>query len=118
MLMLGGRKRWILVGPDQSRYLRPTLSKDGRAYFVSSLPTDNPAESLAHVQRWTVETGPGDALWVPTWTWHRVDYIDGVTALSASLFHFRIEQFLTHNPLYTGLAIPNIVKELIGWKTQ
>jgi hypothetical protein len=118
MLMLGGRKRWILAGPDQSRFLRPTLSKDGRAYFVSSQPTENPDESLAHVKRWVVETGPGDALWVPTWTWHRVDYINGVTALSASLFHIRLEQWLSQNALYSGLVIPNILKELVGWKTQ
>ena len=40
----------------------------------------------------------GDALWVPTWTWHRVDYIEGVTALAASLFHVRCEQIATHPP--------------------
>ena len=118
VLMLGGRKRWTLAAPNQSRYLRPTLSKDGRAYFVSSQPTENPEEALAHVKRWVVETGPGDVLWVPTWTWHRVDYLDGVTALSASLFHFRIEQVLPQNALYSALAVPNVIKELVGWKTQ
>lgn len=118
MLQLGGWKRWVLVPPDQSRYLRPTLSKDGRAYFMSSQPTADPDTTLAHVERWHVDTQPGDALWVPPWTWHRVDYVDGVTALAASLFHFRVEQAVSHNALYMTLAVPNIVKELIGWKTQ
>ena len=118
MLQLGGRKRWTLVAPDQSRFLRPTLSGDGRAYFVSKQPTADPEESLRHVERWSVETDSGDALWVPTWTWHRVDYIDGVVALSASLFHFRTEQVIRHNALFSVLAIPNVAKELIGWKTQ
>lgn len=31
----------------------------------------------------------GDALFLPTWTWHRVDYIPRVTALSISFFHVR-----------------------------
>ena len=44
-------------------------------------------------------TPPGDAVWVPTWTWHRVDYIDGVTALSASLFHPRHEQASRHHSM-------------------
>ena len=47
-----------------------------------------------------------------------MDYLDGVTALSASLFHFRIEQVLPQNALYSALAVPNVIKELVGWKTQ
>jgi hypothetical protein len=116
-LQLGGRKRWTLVAPEHSQLLRPTLSADGRAYFVSALPTDTPETMLSHVPHWTAEVGAGDAIWVPTWTWHRVDYLPGVSALSASLFHFRVEQ-AAHNALYSALATPNVFKELIGWKTQ
>jgi len=118
MLQMGGSKLWTMVPPEESRHLRPTVSKDGRAYLQSRLPTERPEETLAHVRRWTVESRAGDAVWVPTWTWHRVDYIEGVTALSASLFHPRHEQIVTHNPLYAALVLPNMVKELVGWKTQ
>lgn len=117
-IQLGGTKRWTLVGPEESHLLRPTLSEDGRAYFRSALPTEHPETSLRHVKRWIVETATGDAIWVPTWTWHRVDYLPGVTALSASLFHFRVGQVLKHNALYSALAVPNIAKELVQWKTQ
>ena len=90
-----------------------------RAYFQSAHPPESVGERIAHVrQRWSVVTGPGDVLWVPTWTWHRVDYLDGVTALSASLFHPRHEQIVSHNPLYAALVLPNMLKELVGWKTQ
>ena len=118
VLQLGGRKRWTLVPPSQSRLLKPSLSSDGRAYFVSKLPTENPEETLAHVRRWVVDTDTGDAVYVPTWTWHRVDYLPGVTALSASLFHVRTEQIVGNNPLFAGLVVPNMLKELVGWKTQ
>lgn len=118
MLQLGGRKVWTLVPPEESRYLRPSLSKDGRAYFQSRLPTEAPDETLGHVRRWTVESRTGDAVWVPTWTWHRVDYLVGETALSASLFHVRREQIVAHNPLFFALNVPNLVKEAVGWKTQ
>ena len=61
MLQLGGRKRWTLVPPSESKLLRPTLSKDGRAYYQSSVPpTVEPEISLAHVRRWVVETDVGD----------------------------------------------------------
>ena len=58
-----------------------------------------------------------DALWVPPWTWHRVDYLPDVTALAASLFHLRLEQ-LGNNAFFTALAVPNMAKELVGWKKQ
>ena len=47
---------WTLVPPEESRYLRPTLSKDGRAYVQSKLPTERPEETLGHVRRWVVES--------------------------------------------------------------
>ena len=179
---LAGRKRWLLVAPEESSHLMPRLSVDGcasarvygyherplspfapharsdvraytalsysvgsnlctssrpsaagafvfvpflrprkcrRAYFQSAHPPESVGERIAHVrQRWTVDTGPGDVLWVPTWTWHRVDYLPGETALSASIFHFRPEQFLWSDPMSSLLILPNILKELIGWKTQ
>jgi len=118
MLQLGGRKTWTLVPPEESRHLRPTISKDGRAYLYSRLPTEDPERTLAHVRRWVVESRAGDAVWVPTWTWHRVDYLDGVTALSASLFHPRHEQIVSHNPLYALIVAPNMLKELLGLNAQ
>ena len=60
----------------------------------------------------------GDVLWVPTWTWHRVDYLPNVTALSVSLFHVRAEQLAAAQPLLTAAMVPALLKELVGWKTQ
>ena len=117
VLQLTGTKRWLLVAPSESRFVRPSLSRDGRAYFVSTSPTEHPERTLGHVHRRVVDTRPGDALWVPSWTWHRVDYYEGVTALSASLFQVRV-QALHRNALYSALVVPNILKEVVGWKTQ
>ena len=99
--------------------MRPHLSIDGRAYFQSGHAHNDVEQRIGHVRRrWKVETGPGDVLWVPTWTWHRVDYLRGVTALSASLFHVRAAPLLTAAPLFTALVVPNMVKELLGWNMQ
>ena len=61
---------WARPARD-SAALRPAASPDGRAYFYSALGDDD-LERVATRQR--VTTFPGDALWVPPWTWHRVDY--------------------------------------------
>ena len=56
----------------------------------------------------------GDMVWIPPWTWHRVDYVAGVPALSASLFHIRPLEMLLRNAEFVSLVVPNIAKELLG----
>jgi len=70
-VQLAGRKVWTLVRPEFSAWLQPTLAPDGRAFYA--------AQVKDYVQRGiptytNVVTAAGDALWVPPWTWHRVDY--------------------------------------------
>ena len=40
--------------------------------------------------------------------------------MTASLFHFRLGQILLdkQSSLFFAALLPNLVKELIGWKTQ
>jgi len=60
-VQLLGRKRWTLVSPRFSKYLRPTISRHGRAFFFSMLPDTSNLHSIPHYQ---VITEMGDALWV------------------------------------------------------
>lgn len=121
-VQLEGEKQWTLVSPEYSFLLKPSVSPDGRSFFVSGHSTD---AALAHVPRYYVITQAGDAVWVPTWTWHRVDYTttattsrgDGVS-VAGSLFHLRPKQMLTHNPLFAWLVVPSLIKEVIGINTQ
>eukprot|EP00667_Euglena_gracilis_P017867 EG_transcript_18893 len=108
MMMLKGQKKWTLLLPSQSSQLQPQVAPDGRAYIYATLPPDDPR--LGTLQRYEVVVGEGDVLWVPTWTWHRVDYLPGVLALSVSLFHFRPWPFLLNNPLHALTLLPNLVK--------
>ena len=134
MVMLRGAKRATLVGPASSPLLRPTVSPDGRAYFVSNWPwhaldptdastdpsTDAPFAS-GRVPRTVVDVAAGDLLWIPTWTWHRVDYGGGAgstPALGASFFSFRPAPFVANNPLFAVVLLPNLFKELLGLKQQ
>ena len=112
-VQLSGAKQWTLVDPTYSFRLVPSISPDGRAFYASWAPT------LDHVPRYSTITHAGDAIWVPTWTWHRVDYIESQDlSIGGSLFHFRPVEFLRRNPLYALLIIPSLVKELAGIKSQ
>ena len=124
-VQLAGAKEWTLIEPQYSHLLRPAVSPDGRGFFASW------ATSIEHVPRYLgVRTVAGDAVWVPTWTWHRVDYSDIVldndiyernnsrVALGASLFHFRPLDFVRRNPLYALLLFPYLVGEFLGSKSQ
>lgn len=147
-----GEKEWTLVAPEHSARLEPSLSADGRAYFASSIQvrsssSEDEDESFSDVltkrqiPHWTVVNKASDALWVPTWTWHRIDYRQqdqdqeqatcveeettcGSTtdtrtlAIGGSIFHFRAWDFLRRNPLYAVLIVPALVKELAGITTQ
>lgn len=106
---------------DQSYRLRPSLAPDGRAFFCTRRAHGAggvDALAAAGATHYEVEQRPGDVLWVPTWTWHRVDYLPNVTALSVSLFHLRAEQLAAAQPLLTAAMVPSLFKELVGWKTQ
>lgn len=115
-LQIRGAKRWTLVDPAFSRRLRPAVSPDGRAYLQATL---NDASGVVP-ERLQVTTEAGDLLFVPTFWWHRVDYIPGVEAMALSLFHFRPHEIVAswHNRLYFAVLLPNILKEVVGWKTQ
>jgi Cupin-like domain len=124
-VQLSGRKQWTLISPEFSRGLRPAIAPDGRAYFASWISTKDDHS----VPYYTAETQAGDAIWVPTWTWHRVDYTSAThignvavqeeeIAVGASLFHFRPKDFFVNNPLFAVLILPAMLLELIGYNTQ
>jgi hypothetical protein len=112
-----GEKTWTLIDPAYSRLLKPTLAPDGRAYFYSQLDPLQ-SNSLEHAPRWEIKTIAGDVMYVPTWTWHRVEYLEGITAVSVSLFEFRGGEFMMNNFVFAMTLIPNLIKELLGLKLQ
>mmetsp|Transcript_26105 Transcript_26105/g.41319 ORF Transcript_26105/g.41319 Transcript_26105/m.41319 type:complete len:341 (-) Transcript_26105:61-1083(-) len=116
VLHIHGSKKWTVIVPKHSNLLRPQISPDGRAYIFSKLSPTN--KDLERVERYEFIAKQGDLLFLPTWTWHRVDYIPGVTALTASLFHVRPRGLVFNNPLFAFVTLPNMLKEYIGLKMQ
>jgi hypothetical protein len=112
-VQLSGRKHWTLVDPVHWHLVRPHLSPDGRAFFASAFLN----ESL--VPSYQVITEAGDAIWIPTWFWHRVVYQESdEIAIGASLFHFRFLDFVRNQPLFAWFVVPALILELVGYNTQ
>eukprot|EP00466_Bigelowiella_natans_P017612 jgi/Bigna1/145885/aug1.105_g20593 len=88
VIQVSGSKLWTLYPSESSRFLRPKV------------------------------LNKGDAMFLPSWTWHRVDYLPGITALSVSFFHVRIKDMFTNNPIFALATFPNMMKEFFGIKMQ
>ena len=90
------------------------------ACSISLLSSPSPLPPRCSPRRGSVAARleAGELLYVPTWWWHRVDYLPGATSATLSLFHVRPRQMLGHNALYAAVLLPNLLKELVGWKTQ
>lgn len=123
-VQLHGSKQWILALPQKTTCLRPSISDHGRAYYYSHL---SPDDILSSTSNKTIVTEAGDAVWIPPWTWHRVDYTILTTnnnnssssiSMAASLFHFRFFDFWYNHPLLAMLIIPNIIREAMGTNTE
>jgi len=118
-VQLSGTKRWTLVGPDHWYRLKPSAAPDGRAFFHSNRAYDDSHRLTAIPRYENVVTDAGDALWVPPWTWHQVEYVPSEhISIGASLFHFRVSEFVANNPLFALLSLPALLKELVGYNTQ
>jgi len=116
-VQLEGTKVWTLIDPTQWWKLRPSLAADGRAFVYSNMESN--ALQQGRYETITLTTHAGDALYLPTWTWHRVDYNNGTSvSIGASLFHFRVGDFWMRNPLFAILIVPALIKEVVGWNTQ
>lgn len=140
-VQLWGSRTWTLVDPEHSWKLKPSISKDGRSFYPSNI---SPETLATKISRYVATTTPGDAIWLPTWTYHKVDYVYNTKnsdsdnnqdaqsgfsehnaalhkhqlSIGASLFHFRPIDYMRRNPLFAVLLIPSLIKELAGIKTQ
>ena len=119
---LHGTRQWTLVPTTWSKLLRPTVSKD-RGYFYSNIDPALLHERLSRIPVvYNCTTRKGDVIWIPPWTWHRVDY-DGEyseesLSIGASIFHFFPKLYMTSNPLFSLLILPNLIQEVLGFNIE
>lgn len=74
--MITGRKKWWLIPPSQTPYIRPALNKNGfSAHTLTKVGKEDggvPSPHMNKLVRYTVELNPGDVLLNPAWFWHGI----------------------------------------------
>jgi hypothetical protein len=75
-----GRKRFILFGSEQSKYLAPKAQSS--RLFLERLAEEKRLELAGLLGGFACILEPGDSLFVPAFMWHYVDYFDAGLSLS------------------------------------
>ncbi|KAL7521403.1 hypothetical protein ACHAWX_006075 [Stephanocyclus meneghinianus] len=128
-VQMHGYRHWTLIPTQWTGLLRPSVSKHGRGYVYSSLdPIVELPKRLGELPLvWDCVTHRGDALWVPPWMWHRIDYKSATAedenkhdnlSIGASVFHFYPKLFAINFPLFAAFILPNLIFEVFGFNTE
>lgn len=71
--MITGRKKWWLIPPSQTPYVRPALNPNGfSAHTLTKVGKEDggvPTDNMEKLERYTVVLEPGDVLLNPAWFW-------------------------------------------------
>lgn len=92
-----GSKKWTLIQPKYSLFLRPLLS-----YHVPACLSDTMPEVTETLPRQEVILNPGDALFNPPWMWHQVENMPGFNVGCATR-ELRFLGSMKNNPMFTIL---------------
>lgn len=98
-----GQKRWILIDPNYSKYLRSTPSKRF-AFVISEYDIENPSDILNRIPKYEVVLEPGDVLFNPPWWWHYVKNVTDFTIGCAIRDHNVYWQSWKNNPMYMAFS--------------
>jgi len=112
-LASGGRKRWTFYKADQAGDLRPRCLDSLDPIFSPN------ADELQRTECYTVDLKPGEFLFVPAGSPHRVDNLEDTIAVSGNFVDdSNVDEFTTHmriNALHDPRA-QDLLEELINLK--
>lgn len=82
-----GNKKWYLIDPKWSKYLRPRLSRTGLfAVSLLDICKAQPGDPILNIPRYEIILEPGDLLFNPPWWWHAVANESEYTIACANRF--------------------------------
>jgi hypothetical protein len=115
--MITGRKKWWLIPPSQTAYVRPALNKNGfSAHTLTKVGKEDGAVASPYMNklmRYTVVLEPGDVLLNPAWFWHGIKNLgenDDELVIGVPT-RYRIQYSLPafkNNFLFTAIALKAI----------
>lgn len=96
-----GKKRWILIDPKYSKFLRSTPEKNF-AFVISGYDIEDPNnfQYLNNIPKCEVILEPGDLLYIPPFFWHYVKNETDFTIGCAIRDHTVYYQSFMNNPIF------------------
>jgi len=94
-----GRKKWVLIHPKYSKFLKSTPSKDFE-FVISGYDMENQSEILKKIPKYEVILEPGDVLYVASWWWHYVKNMTDFTIGCSVRDHSAYWQSFKNNPMF------------------
>lgn len=79
MYQVFGRKRYVLIDPEQTRKLDPLLDvgwEHTSSLFLQHFSEEDRNAFLHYVNAWDCTLEPGETLFVPALIWHYIEYLD------------------------------------------
>lgn len=95
-----GNKKWILIDPKYSKFLKSTPAKDVSFVISGRDVEDNNDEVLHHLPKYEIVLEPGDVLYNPPWWWHYVKNESDFTIGCAIRDHYTYWQSFYNNYMY------------------
>jgi len=98
-----GNKKWYLIDPAYSQYMRPKLSRTGLfAVSLIDICGAKPGDYALNIPRYEVVLEEGDMLFNPPWWWHAITNTTDYTIACANRFTNFWAGF-KNNPLFTTI---------------
>ena len=82
-LNIHGSKEWTLINPRHGLWLQPNHQRQGH-HSESPLSADEVSELCRYIPVYRVALQPGDVLINPTWWWHQIRNLEGISIACSS----------------------------------
>lgn len=112
-----GKKKWYLINPEYSPYLKPITSKTGLfAVSLYDICNANKNDYILNIPRYEFVLEPGDMLYNPPWWWHAVINKSDYTIGCANRFTDFLVSF-KNNPGFSSLFFSHPISNYTQYNT-
>lgn len=106
VVQISGVKKWIMVDPKYSKYMRPTMRNGKTAIVGGHLTIEE--ETMPHFPHHEFLLNPGDFLYNPEWYWHSIQNLPvGPFAFGLVSRQCHISRNLKQAALFTSMVTTN-----------
>jgi len=107
IVQITGIKRWIMVDPKYSIYMRPVMLTGKTAIVGGECSLMD--ETLPHFPHYSVDLHPGDFLYNPEWYWHSIENLPTEDPYSFGLVsrQCHIIRNFKSNSIFTSMILIN-----------